>query len=244
MDSVEEKNGADILIALTSLSNILYEYLDQLHQVALPLRAETRLQNMLHTWSEGTSGTVRSIVLRGTDLSLPGAANLRLCFLHLEFLDSRIRLEVLRKDALETDSENLISQYLSTRRAAENIVMLVSELSIVQLRDFWLPEAAFCLSTVLSFLLRSALEMKDSAAGLPRGNALESAVAMMESLRSHRDSANWDIGDLCLSQYSDILDQIQTLHQDSDHNIEQIDLDMLEAVFSDPAFQGSLLFPR
>lgn len=229
------------MVALVELSNVLFEYLDQLHRVSLAPGVESATRNRLQTWAESTTGVTRSIVHRGTDLNPPGAANLRLAYLYIRFLDCRIQLEATRHGSGESMTEGLAGPYLTTRRAAEDICMFLSELGNVQLHDFWLPQLGFSLSTVMSFLLRSALDTSDADAGLPQNSPLGLAEEMLKSLRSHKRNANWDIGDLCISQYSDALDRIQGLHLDSSVGV---DFSMLESIFSDPCFQDSLVFPE
>ena len=129
----------------------------------------------LHAWVEAVPDNVRRIAVRGTQLKIPGSANLRLAYLAVRLLLDRMSLDEAKKPQVaETrtkdgtpslnDEEHsafvhkLRACYVEIRRTADDIVRLVQELDPTQLQDFWLPQSAFTFSQTVIFLARCALE--------------------------------------------------------------------------------------
>lgn len=210
-----------IFAGLLSLSELLYTYLDQMYRVNQPASyAVVDFANSIQAWVDSTTGITRRIVLRGSDLSTPGAANLRLAFLSVQFLHHRMALESQRKQCfnrIDNDNDNnnsanvLRSFYLHTKRSAEEVAIFVQELSPAELQDFWMPVLGFPLLSIMTFLVRSAAEFEDAAvASTDNNGAFNIAIGLMDSLRTHRADGDWDLGDLCLNQYDGVLQELQS----------------------------------
>lgn len=197
--------------------------------------ADSSLEFRLNSWVESLKGPVRGVILRGHNLSrLPGAANLRLAYFATLLLLRRMELEASREqqahnlgaahhsmtttgttmagtttaDLLNnnTTAGDLANKYLRAQQTAEEIVLLVSELGREQLDDFWLPGAAFVLSSAETFLLRCAVEGGGGGdADIRKSSALRIAWDLIVALRRHRDEAGWDLGDICLAQYEEVV---------------------------------------
>lgn len=241
----QQRQIAEVYISLASLTEVLYEYLETAHRNNQSLESGmTYPRGRVWSWSESTTGRIRRIVLRGLDLDTPGAANLRLAFLSVQFLHCRIALEVARNNSERGQSGRLFDEYSQSRRAAEDIVVFVEELSPVQLQDIWLPEASFTLCFVMSFLIRAAIDLESTWPESPENGALSLARALMVALRGHKEKANWDIGDICVEQYSELLDWEMPPAADTDITTMSSEaLDVLDALITDAALQDALLFP-
>ncbi len=203
--------AAKIFADLFSLTELLHAHLDQMYCVdRSPVYPVTDFANRLQGWTDSTTGITRRIILRGSNLSIPGAPNLRLAFLSLRFLHHRTALEAHRRECFDANDVTIVQDYyLQTRRAAEDVVMFVQELSGAELEDFWMPVLSFPLLSTMTFLVRSAAEFEDTVAGLETNGALKLAIDLMESLKDHSVNGEWDLGDLCLTQYEGILEQLQ-----------------------------------
>lgn len=241
----QQRQIAEVYISLASLTEVLYKYLETAHRNHQSLESGmTYSRSRVRSWSESTAGRIRRIVLRGLDLDTPGAANLRLAFLSVQFLHCRIALEVSRNSRETGQSGQFFDEYSQSRRAAEDIVVFVQELGPVQLQDIWLPEAAFTLCFVTSFLIRAAIEFEGTWPESPENGALSLSRALMVALRCHKEKADWDIGDICLEQYSELLDWDKPPAADTDITTMSSEaFDALDALITDATFQDALLFP-
>ncbi|USP74948.1 hypothetical protein yc1106_02222 [Curvularia clavata] len=227
-----------IFEVLASLSTVLGTYLEQLYTISEGANIAALARNLLldlNTWTDMLPGDIRRILVRGSDLNVPGTANLRLCYLALKFFNLRLDLSVEEADIPlgQVSSERL----LEARRSAEDIVFFVNELSTKQLWDFWLPTAAFVLSSTTTFLLRLAVQTEFPVLESPTQSlSLSLARDLINSLRSHKELYGWELGDICLTQHADVVDRLWDQHAPTELNVTWLD----SAPFiSDPVFFNS-----
>src|SRR6478609_10821971 len=119
---------AEIYTALFSLTEILSYYLDVTQRSQKSSSDTVLLENRVDAWSESTTGRIRRIILRGLEMDTPGASNLRLAFLSVQFLHCRISLEVSRAVVDEISCDQFRHEYFAGRRAAEDIIVYLQEL--------------------------------------------------------------------------------------------------------------------
>lgn len=229
--------GDKIFKALASLTELLGSYLEQLYSVSSQTRDCAPGALDLNSWTDTLAGKVRKVIIRGTDLDMPGAANLRLCFLASRFFSRRVEI------GMDIDAtppgQPLDDHLLEVRRIVEEIVLFVGELTENQLGDFWLPTAAFVLSSAVTFLVRLAVQAEIPNSGPSQSLSLSLAIDLISSLRSHKEKYGWELGDICLAQYGETVDKLSA-QQDSG----QVDGDWLDSeplFISDPAFLDSLI---
>ncbi|KUI61256.1 hypothetical protein VP1G_08434 [Cytospora mali] len=205
----DDRHG--MLMALIGLSEVLDVYLVHLHDLRTPRRAMSTFnpEGVLSRWEESLSGDARRLILRGTDLNIPGASNLRLSYLFVRLLQRRIELDNGRHNGDQPDTGSLLNRYIHIRRAAEDIVLLVQELKSPQLNDFWLPTAAFIFTSTIAFLLRVALETEETAGGLAESLSLRLAKDLLDALQAHQQHANWELGDICIAQYAEVVEKLR-----------------------------------
>ena len=230
----------EVFEALASLTDILGPYLEQLYSIPTPQNDEGRTSHSLHldAWTDTLPGPVRKIIIRGTNLEIPGAANLRLCFLAARFFSRRLALstEVGRTTpAGQAPDERL----LDVRRTVEEIVLFVNELTETQLGDFWLPTTAFVLSSAVTFLVRLAVQAEIPASGPPHSLSLSLAREMLATLRSYKEDHGWELGDICLAQYEDALDKLP--EQQDSANMDSNGLESAVPFIPDPALLESII---
>ncbi|KAF7592696.1 hypothetical protein BBP40_012598 [Aspergillus hancockii] len=218
-----------VFIALTTLTEVLGRYLEHVYKFSrnTPYPPETSpvdLERLLSEWEESLSDDIRRVVLRGTHLNTPGAANFRLAYLAVKLLLRRIQLD-LDTAITHVDDDTASPFYTQAQWAAEEIVHLVEELDESHFRGFWIPVHAFSLTSATTFLLRCGLRR-----GNLNGNApLKLARDMISTLRSHRDNFNWDLADNCLANCSELVEKIGSAETGGDS---------LMSAF--PDFQGHL----
>ncbi|KAI1490243.1 fungal-specific transcription factor domain-containing protein [Biscogniauxia mediterranea] len=212
-----ESEPISFFIALSGLTDVLDHYLQYLYRLKRDTNSSVRnLEFRLNQWAESLEGGARWAITRGTQLYLPGAADLRLAYL----------------------------SYIHVRRAAEDIVLLVRELQEQQLGDLWLPTSAFAFPSTVTFLLRCALETENSPAGLAVSMSLRLASALISALRQHQESSSWDLGDICLAQHAEIVEKLMMPSSSSSHAEENTPLDLgsQDAIIQDVSFVDEL-FP-
>ncbi|EUC29299.1 hypothetical protein COCCADRAFT_106892 [Bipolaris zeicola 26-R-13] len=225
---------------LASLSTALGNYLEGLYAISEGANIAALARNLLldlNTWTDMLPGDIRRILVRGSDLTIPGAANLRLCYLALNFFNLRLYLSVEEADIPlgQASSERL----LEARRAAEDIVLFVQELSVKQLEDFWLPTTAFVLTSTAAFLLRLAVQVDFPLSESPTQSlSLSLAHDLVNCLRSHKELHGWELGDICLTQYADVVDRLWDQHVPP-----ELDMTLLDSApfISDPIFFHSIV---
>ena len=228
-----------IFEVLASLSTVLGTYLEGLYAISEGANIAALARNLLfdlNTWTDMLPGDIRRILVRGSDLNTPGTANLRLCYLALKFFNLRLDLSVEEADIPlgQASGERMVE----ARRSAEDIVLFVQELSMKQLGDFWLPTAAFVLSSTTTFFLRLAVQVDFPVFESPTQSlSLSLARELINSLRSHKELHGWELGDICLTQYADVVDRLWDQHVPTELDVTWLD----SAPFiSDPVFFHSI----
>ncbi|KAJ5742730.1 uncharacterized protein N7511_011131 [Penicillium nucicola] len=205
--SLCQRTAASIFIALTGLTDVLSRFLEHVYSVSKESRqsemSAIQLENLLNEWEESLNGDVRRLVLRGTDLQGPGAANLRLAYLAVRLLLRRIQLDI-NKSIVQPEDDTISPYYMNAQRAAEDIAHLVQELDETQLRGFWIPVHAFSINSATMFLLRSGLLMRHQSRNTP----LKTANDIINTLQSHRRKFDWDLADNCLDNCTDLVEKI------------------------------------
>lgn len=202
--------AASVFIALYTLTETLDSYLQHIYSLDTETNASVRsLGFQLNSWVESLEGQIRMIIVRGTQLSFPGAANLRLAYLSVQLLQHRIELDFDRART-DVDADTISHQYVSARRTAEDVVHFLQELGEQQLGDFWLSVSAFALSSTVTFLLRCALVAENNHVGLAQSTSLKLARDLIDILRVHRDVGSWDLGDLCLAQHAEVVERLMS----------------------------------
>lgn len=199
---------ASIFIALVRLTDVLGQHLQ--HVYAIGQNKPSNIANLelaLNNWVESLTRSCRLIVIRGSRLEVPGAANLRLAYLTTRLLLQRMELETDKRMSVYHE-ERITNRYMQARHTAEEILLLLQELQIEQLGGFWLPVAAFAFPATVSFLLRCALETENSLASLAQSNSFRIARDLVTTLRSLQKRYEWDLADICLAQHSEIVDRI------------------------------------
>ncbi|CAG8076601.1 unnamed protein product [Penicillium olsonii] len=218
-----QKATASIFVALTTLTNVLAQYLEHVYSVSKthpPTEMSALdLERVLSEWEETLTEDVRRIALRGTLLNVPGAANFRLAYLSVKLLLRRIQLDLGQASA-QAVHDSVPPCYTNAQRVAEEIMHLVQELNADQLTAFWLPAHAFSITSATMFLLRSSLHARHQQHNLP----LQIARDMIYALQVHRDNFSWDIADDCLSNCSGLVERFG-----SGSHLEGSDLSFLES---------------
>ncbi|CAG8221095.1 unnamed protein product [Penicillium salamii] len=196
-----------VFIELMNLTDVLDHCLEHVYNIRIESQTPTRnLELDLNKWVDSLTGEIRKIIIRGSNLDIPGASNLRLAYLATRLLLRRIDLDKERQ-AQDPNPEAMANRTMEARRTAEDIVVLVQELEEAQLGDFWLPVAAFTFSSTVTFLIRCALE-KEQGAGLTESGSLRMASDFLDSLRSHQRNSGWDLADICLAQHSEVVERL------------------------------------
>ncbi|KAJ5450940.1 hypothetical protein N7491_000122 [Penicillium cf. griseofulvum] len=196
-----------VFIELMNLTDVLDHCLEQVYSIRIENQGPSRnLELELNRWVDSLAGDIRKIIIRGSNLNIPGASNLRLAYLATRLLLRRLDLDRERQ-APDSNAEQMANRVMEARRTAEDVVVLVQELREAQLGDYWLPVVAFTFSATVTFLIRCALET-EQAAGLAQSSSLRMASDLLTALRSHRKNFGWDLGDICLAQHSDVIDKL------------------------------------
>lgn len=239
--SPDKITKATIYIALVGLTHVLDLHLQHVYQVNASQPTNTaHLDLALNNWVENLDVITRRIIIRGTSLEIPGAANLRLSYLTLRLLLQRIELEA-EKRLYKVQDNRLLNRYIQARRTSEEILLLTQELQPQQLSDFWLPSAAFVFPATVSFLLRCALETENSALGLAQSSSLRIASDLIQALQTHKDKHAWDLGDICLAQHAEVVEKLLAMVPPSDELNEDGTPDLAEFVMPDASFIDQFL---
>ena len=220
--SLDQIFAASCFVALITLTDVLGHCLEHVYHLGKdfskkPEASPFGLENLLTNWEDSLSDSLRRLVIRGTGLVGPGAANLRLAYLSVKLLIRRSQLDLDRVSLQIADVDSLY--YIQARRVSEEIVDFVRELDETHCRDFWIPLNAYSLTSATTFLVRSALTSR----GLVRNPSLQLARAMIDALRSHRRNYAWDLADNCLSNCSDLVEKIETAYKESSSNIMEFE---------------------
>ncbi|KAJ5794746.1 transcriptional regulator family: Fungal Specific TF [Penicillium paradoxum] len=195
-----------VFVELMNLTDVLDYCLEHIYSIREAQAPTRNLELELNKWVDSLTGDIRKIIIRGSNLDIPGASNLRLAYLATRLLLRRIDLDRERQ-APESNAEQMANRVMEARRTAEDIVVLVQELGATQLGDFWMPVVAFTFSATVTFLIRCALETEQPA-GLAHSPSLQLANDLLSSLRSHQKNFGWDLADICLAQHSDVIEKL------------------------------------
>jgi len=210
------RHAASVFIALVSLSELLEGFLDHVYSLKPPAMSPSEdFELSLDQWVDGLDDGIRKIIVRGLGLDIPGASNLRLAYLSTRLLLRRMQLDQTKK-AEENSTSALNARYMQVRRTAEDIVSLVQELEEQQLGDFWLPVAAFTFSHTVTFLIRCALETANGQGSLAHNPSLKLANDLIVALQAHQENHSWDLADICIAQYSEVVTRLLTEEAPSD----------------------------
>lgn len=232
-----------MFIALTTLTDVLARYLEHVYSVSkeFPHSNAHTLEQILSDWEETLSDDIRRIILRGTHLDIPGAANFRLAYLAVKLLLRRIQLDLNKGSNLTAEDDTKAPFYMQAQRAAEDIAHLIQELDATQLNGFWIPVHSFSLTSATMFLLRSGLRMKDQGRNMP----LSIAKDMINVLHTHRQNFGWDLADNCLEDCGELVEKIGMAVADSDLSVGAAGPDFpdfSEDLDIDPAILEELFF--
>lgn len=197
-----------IYCALVSLTELLGVYLDQVYDVqAHKSYAEDGLAQCygsLQTWKLTLSDEVRAIALEGFNLQQPGAANLRLSYLAVMLLHHRTGLNI---------SNTTAAKFSAVYNTAEIIVNLIQELTMDQLHDFWLPTSAFAITSAATSILRCALDSSVPSTAVTDNPPASLANQLITTLRHHREKSGWDVADICVAQYGDLVKTLSSTNR-------------------------------
>ncbi|KAI8674817.1 Zn(2)-C6 fungal-type domain-containing protein [Fusarium keratoplasticum] len=239
--SAEKVSKASIYVALVGLTDVLDLHLNHIYQLRKSdeLGDVTHLELALNNWIDSMGDRVRRIIIRGTNLDIPGAPNLRLAYLTVRLLLQRIELEAEKRISNAGDGR-LLNCYMEARRTSEEMLILTQELQPEHLADFWLPSSAFSFPAAVSFLLRCALETENSPSGLSQSNSLKIASDLLAALRSHKEKHAWDLGDICLAQHTEVVDKLLAMVPPEDPGPDGAS-DFSEFAMLDPSFIDQFL---
>ncbi|KAK1593432.1 fungal-specific transcription factor domain-containing protein [Colletotrichum navitas] len=203
--------ATSVYLAFVSLSRFLDRYLEHIYDLEKTLpTGPCDLEVLLTQWEDSLDPGLRRIVIRGGDrLDVPGSANLRLAYLYIKLLLRKLDLDAEKAAHADQPSAIPVRCYLEVRRAAEDIVLLAQELKDPQLGDYWLPLLTFAFTSTTKCLLRCALETEDTVSGIAQSMSLKLARDLVGALQLHRQKA-WDVGDLCIAQYSEVVEKLAT----------------------------------
>ncbi|RSL61821.1 hypothetical protein CEP51_013575 [Fusarium floridanum] len=235
--SAEKVLKASIYVALVGLTDVLDLHLTHIYQLRKTdeLGDVTHLELALNNWIDSMNDRIRRVIIRGTNLDIPGAPNLRLAYLTVRLLLQRIELEAEKRISNAGDGR-LLNCYMEARRTSEEMLILTQELQPEHLADFWLPSSAFSFPAAVSFLLRCALETENSPSGLSQSNSLNIASDLLAALRSHKEKHSWDLGDICLAQHTEVVDKLLAMVPEDpgqDGNSDFSEFSMLDPSFID-----------
>ncbi|OAQ99555.1 hypothetical protein LLEC1_01327 [Akanthomyces lecanii] len=230
----KELQVASIFIALVGLTGVLDVSLQQIYNTEKHKNWSTlQIELPLHTWVDSLRGIPQRIVVRGSNLDLAGASNLRLTYLSMKLLLDKIKLESAKQ--VPNNSEGQIMEiYLQGRQSAEQILGFTQNLQATQLNGFWLSAGAFTYPSTVNFLLRHALETEGSPSGLAQTSSFQLARQFVDTLRLHKEKHGWDMGDVCLAQHAEIVDKV--LANAAPNNISTDDMFDLHDLFGHDAF--------
>ncbi|KAK2035583.1 fungal-specific transcription factor domain-containing protein [Colletotrichum zoysiae] len=202
--------ATSVYLAFVSLSRFLDRYLEHIYDLEKTLpTGPCDLEVELTRWEDSLDPGLRRSVIRGGDrLDVPGSANLRLAYLYIKLLLRKLDLDAERAAHADRPSAVPVRCYLEVRRAAEDIVLLAQELGDPQLGDYWLPLLAFAFTSTTKFLLRCALETENTVSGIAQSMSLRLTRDLVGALQLHRQKTAWDVGDLCVAQYSEVVEKL------------------------------------
>lgn len=224
-DGPQAQLSAHIYISLLGLTNVLGNVLEHSFNLTAGVSASANdatcddLEAQLGTWRDRLDNNIRSIVIRGSNLEVAGAANLRLAYLTMELLLSRVDLDL--RDRSSVDCISRPQPTIRAKRAAEDVVMFVEGLGGPQAQDVWIPQICATLTSATAFLLRIAVSSISKGDVVSGNGCLDLAIRMMRQLRYLRQTYGWDIADHCISQYGELVDKMDAMRHGSDQESDQ-----------------------
>ncbi|KAJ9483219.1 hypothetical protein VN97_g10193 [Penicillium thymicola] len=240
--STYQRAAASIFVALTTLTDVLARYLEHVYCISKHASyaemSAMDLEQVLSDWEESLADDVRRLVIRGTNLDVPGAANFRLAYLAVKLLLRRIQLD-LSNGSAQMEESTPSPLHMHAQRSAEDITHLIQELDETQLQGFWIPVHAFSITSATMFLLRSGLRMKENNRNTP----LHVAKDMINTLQTHRQRFDWDIADNCLAHCSDLVEKLGIDNLQTEYDLSASGFpDLTENDNIDPSVLEDLLF--
>lgn len=231
-------------MAFVALARFLDSYLERIYDLEKTSAAGPwDLEVLLTQWEDSLDNNIRRRIIRGGEsLDIPGSANLRLAYLYIRLLLRKWELDAEKAANADHTSSIPMRCYLEVRRAAEEIVLLVQELKDPQLGDYWLPLLTFAFTSTTKFLLRCALETENTVSGLAQSMSLKLARDLINSLQVHRQKA-WDVGDLCIAQYSEVIEKLATSTSSAEFPEQPVDMPELQEYVSTSVPDIDELFP-
>ena len=224
------ERAAEAFIALCNLTEILGKMLDHLYDLSIndtaveaTTKSYRRIEISIYDWEEALPSALRSQVAGTRDLSIKGAANLRLCFLSTKFLLQKMQFDSTCQDQ-SSPPEAVSVNRKATQKVAKEIADFVTKLRPLDLGDFWLPMGAFLLSSAATFLLRCVLDNLNDSSGGEGTSALHEASRMIDALKSHRDGFGWDLGDVCLAQCEPLVHRVSQAFESQNMTSSGVDL--------------------
>ncbi|KAF4915177.1 putative transcriptional regulatory protein [Colletotrichum viniferum] len=242
--STLDLNAASVYLAFVSLAQFLDKYLESIYDLEKTFTSGPwDLEVLLTKWEDSLDNPLRRRIIRGGDsLDMPGSANLRLAYLYIKLLLRKWDLDAEKAANADHTSSIPMRCYLEVRRAAEEIVLLVQELKEPQLGDYWLPLMTFAFTSTTKFLLRCALETENTVSGLAQSMSLKLARDLMSALQTHRQRA-WDLGDLCIAQYSEVIEKLASSTATASIAEQPVDMPELQEFVSASVPDIDELFP-
>lgn len=162
--------AASVFNSLLGLTEVLRCFLEYAYRVKKDCQdvnpSTVDLEFRMAQWEELLSDDIRRLVVPGTVLDFPGAANLRLAYLSVRLLLRRIQLDLCNGTS-QTGEWSDSPSHLLIQGAAEDIVHFVQELEETHCRGFWIPANVFALMSVTLCLLRGALRSRNSSRKTP-----------------------------------------------------------------------------
>jgi hypothetical protein len=104
-----------------------------------------------------------------------------------------------------------------------------------------MPELSSTFCFVTSFLFRGAIEWELAWSEPSENSALSLLRTLINTLRTHKQDNDWDIGDNCLEQFSELLDSGNVL--DMSIGFGDIDFDELAILLAEDGPQETTMFP-
>jgi hypothetical protein len=209
-----------VFLGLATLTVILDDYLEEVFDLQQRFSSKISkgrdLDEKITKWEASLPEDLKRCVVLGTDMHLCGSSNLRLAYLYLRLLSRKLVLD--DKENCSRGPSGLASptdMHSRVRQAAEEIVRFIQNLDNTSLCDFWLPSSAFALSNTVASLLRCALETEWDLTCLELSPSLKLAQDLIVALKGHRKHTGWDVGNICLVQYSEVLEKMMSMNMPS-----------------------------
>ncbi|KAI3528316.1 fungal specific transcription factor domain-containing protein [Colletotrichum filicis] len=239
-----DHEATSVYLAFVALSRFLDRYLERIYDLEkTSTTGPWDLEVLLTQWEDSLDNNIRRRIIRGGEsLDIPGSANLRLAYLYIRLLLRKWELDAEKAANADHTSSIPMRCYLEVRRAAEEIVLLVQELKDPQLGDYWLPLLTFAFTSTTKFLLRCALETENTVSGLAQSMSLKLARDLINALQIHRQKA-WDVGDLCIAQYSEVIEKLATSTSSAEFSEQPVDMPELQEFVSTSVPDIDELFP-